>query len=233
MTGTEHGRRKFYGRQHGKTLRASQQRLLAEVLPRVAVPGVTRPDAPVRPPVSPEALFGARPVWLEIGFGGGEHLAHMAELHPEIGFIGCEPFVNGTAMLLARIEAQGLANVRVHAGDARDLLDLLPEGCLGRVFLLYPDPWPKTRHSGRRFANPENLRALARVMALGAELRLATDIAAYAAHALRAAAEVPEFMAEGDPASRGPPWPDWRMTRYEQKALRAGRAPQYLTFRRL
>jgi tRNA (guanine-N7-)-methyltransferase len=180
------------------------------------------------------ALFGdARPVWLEIGFGGGEHLVHQAALHPEVGLIGAEPFVNGVAMALARIEAAGLGNVRIHAADARDLLDQLPERGIARVFLLYPDPWPKTRHWDRRFMNPDNLAALARVMAPGAELRLATDIAEYARHAVRAAEIAGGFALQGGPRDWERPWPDWVTTRFEARARREGRGSQYLTFVRL
>lgn len=180
------------------------------------------------------ALFGdARPVWLEIGFGGGEHLVHQAVLHPGMGLIGAEPFVNGVAMALARIEAEGLENVRIHAADARDLLDQLPAGGISRVFLLYPDPWPKTRHWDRRFMNPDNLAALARVMAPGAELRLATDIADYARHAIRAVEIAGGFALQGGPRDWERPWPDWVTTRFEARARREGRGSQYLTFVRL
>lgn len=225
-------RRVFHGRRHGKALRASQRRLLQDLLPRLALAGVTPAENPARTPLDRAALFGdGRPLWLEIGFGGGEHLAHQAVLHPEIGMIGCEPFVNGVAMLLTRIVAGGLGNLRLHPGDARDLIEVLPPAALSRVFLLYPDPWPKARHRARRFMNPENLAALARVMAPGSELRLATDIADYGAHALAAVAAGEGFAAVGD-LDRAPPWPDWRPTRYEAKALAAGRPPRYLTFLR-
>jgi tRNA (guanine-N7-)-methyltransferase len=194
------GRRKFHGRRHGKALRPAQARLVAELLPRLAIPGVGPPHHPARRAVDPAALFGdGRQVWLEIGFGGGEHLAREAAARREVGFVGCEPFVNGVAMLLPRIEALGLANVRIHPGDARDLIDLLPDGSLARVLLLYPDPWPKTRHRERRFMNVENLGGLARVMAAGAELRLATDVEDYVRHAVRAAAEAGRFALEGGP----------------------------------
>ncbi len=227
-------RRVFYGRLRGKALRPNQQRLMRETLPRVAVPGVARPEPGVaRPEIDVAALFGGkRPVWLEIGFGGGEHLAHLAEVHPEVGVIGAEPFVNGVAMALARIEAAGLGNVRIHAGDARDLIDQLPAGSLARVYLLYPDPWPKTRHRERRFMNEDNLAALARVMAPGAELRLATDIADYVAHALRAVEAAADFALDSGPQDWRAPWEGWRATRYEAKAEREGRTPNYLRFRR-
>jgi tRNA (guanine-N7-)-methyltransferase len=227
------GRRKFYGRLKGKTLKASHTRLIEELLPRLSVPGVKRLGEPGRAAVDPAALFKGRPVWLEIGFGGGEHLAYQAAANRETGLIGCEPFVNGVAKALARIEAEALENVRIHPGDARDLLDLLPEASLSRVFVLYPDPWPKTRHRERRFMNPENLAALARIMAPGAALRLATDIPEYATHAECAVAHSSGFAPETRTEDRATPWSDWPGTRYETKALREGRKSQYLTFRRV
>lgn len=222
------GPRNFYGRRHGKKLRPRQVRLLEDLLPKIAVPDPRAAGAGL---IDLGALFGRQaPVWLEIGFGGGEHLAHQAAAHPQIGLIGCEPFVNGVAMLLGRLAAQDCGNVRVHVGDARDLIDALPAAALTRVFLLYPDPWPKARHHRRRFMSPENLQALARVMAPGAHLRLATDVAAYAAHACAAVRASDGFRElEADPRA---PWPDWLPTRYEQKALRCGRQPLYLTFAR-
>src|SRR5690606_658460 len=132
------------------------------------------------------------------GFGGGEHLVHQAERNPEVGLIGCEPFVNGVAMALGRIEAAGGGNVRLHPGDARDLLELMPGASVGRVFRLYPDPLPKARHHRRRFMHPENLAMLARVMVPGAERTLATDIPDYVEHALEAVATTEAFgLAEG------------------------------------
>lgn len=225
-------RRKLYGRRKGKALRASQQRLIDEVLPGLSVPLAAEP-APV---LDAPALFG-RPVsrlWLEVGFGGGEHLVHQAVENPDAGIVGCEPFVNGVAMLLGRLEGAGPGNVRIHPGDARDLIDRLRDGCLDRVFVLYPDPWPKARHHRRRFMNPGNLALLARVMRPGATLRLATDIPEYVEHALAAIGETGgTFEATGENgADWSVPWADWPGTRYEAKALRAGRRPHYLTFRR-
>jgi tRNA (guanine-N7-)-methyltransferase len=225
-------RRNLYGRRRGKRLREGQRRLLDELLPRLAIPGVSPEANPGRRPLPPDALFpDGRPVWLEVGFGGGEHLADQAATHPEVGLVGCEPFVNGVAMALGRIAAAGLTNVRLHPGDARDLVELLPDGCLGRVFVLYPDPWPKARHHRRRFLNAENLAMLRRAMAAGAELRLATDIPDFVEHALAAAAAAPGFRVE--PGDRSAPWPGWPGTRYEAKALREGRRPHYLTFVRV
>jgi tRNA (guanine-N7-)-methyltransferase len=179
-TGGARPRREFYGRRSGKTLRPNQKRLMAELLPRVALAGVDVEANPERR-VLPAGRVGpaGRPVWLEIGFGGGEHLAAQAAAHPEVDLIGAESFVNGVATLLGHVEARGLGNVRVHFGDARDLLEVLPTASVARVFLLYPDPWPKARHHRRRFVNAENLAALARIMAPGAELRIASDIPDY------------------------------------------------------
>ena len=227
--------RNFYGRRHGKKLRPGRQRLLETRLAALAPPGVGREKNPGRSPVDPAALFpGKRDLWLEIGFGGGEHMIHQAGANPDVGLVGCEPFVNGVAMLLSAIERAGLSNLRVHAGDARDLMDVLPAGAVGRVFLLYPDPWPKRRHWKRRFVNPENLDMLARVMRPGAELRVATDIPDYVRHSLEQVRRHRRFAWEAErPADWREPWPGWPGTRYERKALAQGRRPHYLTFRRV
>jgi tRNA (guanine-N7-)-methyltransferase len=220
-------RRNFYGRVHGKTLRASQKTYLEEDLGPLSLAGVTRDDNPERK-LTDLSRFGDKPIWLEVGFGGGEHLVHMAATYPEIGLIGCEPFVNGIAMLLGKIRAAGVTNLAIHPGDVRDLFDVLPSGVVQKCFLNYPDPWPKARHHRRRFVTQGYLTALARVMAPGAEFRVATDIPDYVRQTLE---EVPQagfvLEAEGDQ-----PWSDWLSTRYEQKALREGRPPHYLTFRR-
>lgn len=224
------GWRNFYGRVHGKTLRPGQRRSLDEDLPRLRLPGIPREENPERAPVDLAALPGPAggPVWLEVGFGGGEHLAHMAARYPHVRLIGCEPFVNGVAMALARLREAGVANVAIHPGDARDLLEVLPPGSVARVFLNYPDPWPKMRHWRRRFVTPEHLVPLARACAPGAEFRISTDIAHYAEQARR---EVPPAGFE-PVADSAEPWADWLPTRYERKALREGRAPVYLTYRR-
>ena len=227
--------RNLYGRRQGKKLRPGQQRMLETRLAALGPPGVSWEENPERRPLDLGALFpGARDVWIEIGFGGGEHLIAMAESHPDIGLIGCEPFVSGVAKLLAAVERARLAgNLRILAGDARDLLEVLPDGSVGRVYLNYPDPWPKARHHKRRFVSDENLAELARAMRPGAELRLATDIPDYARHSLEAVARTPCFawMAER-PADWRQPWPGWPGTRYEAKALREGRRPHYLRFLR-
>lgn len=184
--------------------------------------------------LDPAALFPqSREVWLEIGFGGGEHLAAQARAHPDIGLLGVEPFVNGVAKLLSVIEAEGLANIRVFTDDARLLLAALPDGCLGRIFVLFPDPWPKKRHHKRRIVNRATVAEFARLLRPGGELRLATDDPGYARWMLDACLAEPrlEWLAR-----RAADWKerpaDPPPTRYEQKALAAGRHPVWFRFRR-
>lgn len=154
--------RNFYGRFKGKGLRKSQEAYLDEDLAAYS-PGPVGWDVnPDRHPLDLQALFGGKPVWLEVGFGGGEHLVHQALGNPEVGLIGCEPYINGVAMLLGKLRENPAQNVRIHPGDARDLFDVLPENSLDKAFLLYPDPWPKKRHHRRRFVTPEHLEPLAR-----------------------------------------------------------------------
>ncbi len=222
--------RNFYGRIHGKTLRAQQKADLETGLAALSLKDVTREENPSRATLD-LGFTGGRPLWLEVGFGGGEHLVHMAARNPDIFLIGCEPFVNGIAMLLGKLRDGRIENVAIHPGDVRDLFDVLPDGSLSKVFLNYPDPWPKARHHRRRFVTPGYLSALARVCAPGAEFRVATDIPDYVRQTLE---EVPpagfELVRQ---AGRGEAWDDWLSTRYEQKALREGRPPHYLTFRRV
>lgn len=219
--------RNFYGRIKGKALKPAQERDLAEVLPEVRLPGVSWEENPAR-----TLLDLPSPVWLEVGFGGGEHLAALAARHPEVTFIGCEPYINGVAMLLGKIRREGLTNIRVHPGDARDLFDVLPAGSVAQAYLLYPDPWPKARHHRRRFVTPEHLGPLHRALAPGALFHVATDIPDYVRQTLE---EVPpagfDWLAEG-PSDWRAPWEGWVRTRYEAKAVREGRAPHYLRFRR-
>lgn len=224
----------FHGRRRGKALRARQKILLETLLPALAVGGVSRESNPARRPIAPETLVpGSRDLWLEIGFGGGEHLLAQAAANPDMALIGCEPFVNGVAMLLSALDQRPLTNIRLHAGDVRFLFEVLPPASLGRVFLLYPDPWPKARHAGRRFVGAGNLDSLARLMRPGAALRLATDIPAYVDHALEHLAPRQDFtLRSADPADWNRPWSDWPGTRYEAKALREGRSPRYLTILR-
>lgn len=224
--------RNFYGRLKGKHLRASQEAYLAEDLAKLSPGPVDWDVNPDRMPLDLEALFHGKRLWLEIGFGGGEHMVHQAAQNPDVGFIGCEPYINGVAMLLGKIRQGGHDSIRIHPGDARDLFDVLPRESVARAFLLYPDPWPKKRHHRRRFVTPEHLDPLAEVMQAGAILRVATDIPDYVRQTLEM---VPnhgfEWLCEG-PQDWRTPWDDWVSTRYEKKALREGRVPHYLTFRK-
>jgi tRNA (guanine-N7-)-methyltransferase len=225
LTGPEAGKRRaLYGRTHGKTLRSHHAALVREFLPTLEIgPG----------PVDCADLFSFRPeeIWLEIGFGGGEHLIAQAMAHREIGFIGAEPFVNGVAKALAAIERERIENIRLRAGDAGALIEKLSSGALSRLFLLYPDPWPKRRHNKRRFISRANLRQFARILKLGGEVRFATDIDDYAGWTLRRFLDDPNFRWTAQKADDWRlPWPDWRETRYEAKAKREGRQPVYLTF---
>lgn len=218
----------FFGRRKGKRLRSVQEARIATLLPAVRLPDPAASDL--------RALF-PRPVdamWLEIGFGGGEHLAAQAKAHPEIGFVGVEPFVNGVAKLLAAIGEHALDNIRVSDEDASRLLPTLPAAAFDRVYLLFPDPWPKRRQRKRRFVSDDNLGALARVMRPGAELRFATDIDDYAGWALERVRRSPDFAwTAAGPDDWRRPWAGWPGTRYEAKARLAGRPSSYLTFRRI
>ena len=225
-------RSSLYGRRKGHALRPHSAELMDTLLPRLAL------DLTVPPPMEPGGLFPnstqVEDVWLEIGFGAGEHLDHQVARRPDIGFIGCEPFVNGMAKALRLIEAGGYQTVRLHHGDALDVLDWLPAASLGRVYLLYPDPWPKRRHWKRRFINADNLDRLARVMRQGAELRFASDIDTYVSWTLCHLRDHDAFEWTARRADDWrEPWPYWPGTRYEAKSFREGRTPTYLTFRRL
>jgi len=222
--------RRLYGRRRGRPLRPGRQRLAAELLPALSL-ALPAPAVPL----DPTALFLAAPhdIWLEIGFGGGEHLAEQAETHPDIGFIGCEVFESGITRLVGEVARRDLGNIRLFADDARLLLDCLPPASLGRAFILFPDPWPKQRHHKRRLVSRPTLDRLAIVMKPGAELRLATDDPDYLVWMLDHATAHPAFAwlarRPGDWRERPPDWP---ATRYEQKALAAGRVPAFLRFAR-
>ncbi len=220
-------RRTLYGRSRGKPLRPGQNRLLADALPRVEI----APDALHGPGLFP---FEPRQVWLEIGFGSGEHLIDRAKANPEVGFVGCEPFLNGVVAALSGIEREKIPNVRLRRGDAQALVEAAPDAFFARVFILYPDPWPKRRHRKRRVVSEAMVESLARVMRSGGELRFATDIDDYAGWTLRRLLASPHFRWTASRADDWRiPWPEWRPTRYEAKARSAGRASVYLTFVRL
>jgi len=224
--------RNFYGRIKGKALNAAQDRYLEEDLPRLSVAGITREENPERTPLDMQELAGGRPLWLEIGFGGGEHLVHQALQNPDVQFLGVEPYVNGVAMLLGKMRKAGVRNIKLHMGDARNLMDVLPDEAVSKAFLLYPDPWPKQRHHRRRFVTPEHLIPLNRCLKTGTKFRVATDVEDYVRQTLQ---EVPkagfDWLAEG-PKDWRAPWGDWISTRYEKKALREDRTPHYMTFRK-
>ncbi len=219
----------FFGRRKGKALRPGQSRLIETLLPQLAVDLSKAPPSPLGS-LFPEPVRSSR---LEIGFGGAEHLIAQARANPDCGFIGVEPFLNGMAKALVAIETQALRNIRLHHGDATDLLDWLPAGCLDRVDLLYPDPWPKKRHWKRRFVQDRSVAAIARVLKPGGEFRFASDIPDYAAWTLQRLLRSPDFQWTAERADDWrKPWPDFVRTRYEAKAVREGRTPCYLAFLR-
>jgi tRNA (guanine-N7-)-methyltransferase len=229
MTG-ETRPRVLYGRRRGRRLRPGQRGLKETVLPKLAI---ALPPEGGR--LDPARLFADKvdELWLEVGFGGGEHLAAQAAARPDVGFLGCEVFETGVVKLLGEIERRRLGNVRILVDDARLLIRALPDQSLGRVFVLFPDPWPKLRHHKRRFVSTETLTEFARVMKSGAELRLATDDVDYLRWMLERAPVHPDFewlaRRPGDWRERPTDWPP---TRYEQKAIAAGRAPTFLRLRR-
>ena len=221
-------RRGFFGRRKGHRLRSHQATLIETLLPRLAL-DVNAPPADLADlfPVPVEDIL------LEIGFGGGEYLIAQAEAHPHSGFIGCEPFVNGMAKALAAIEARALANIRLHLGDAVSVLDWLPAASIARIDLIYPDPWPKRRHWKRRFVQDQTVADLARILRHGGEFRFVSDIPDYAAWTLARLLRSPDFTWTAERADDWrQPWPGFVRTRYEAKALREGRLPCYLVFRR-
>jgi len=219
-----------FGRRHGRKLSPRQQALLDVALPRVRLDLASPAPADLT-----GTLFGEPIVdlWLEVGFGGAEHLVWQAERHPEVGLIGCEPFDEGVVKALGAIEARALGNIRIHADDARDVLHWLPPASIGRAFVLFPDPWPKRKHRKRRLVAAPLLALLARAMRPGAELRIATDIGDYARTMLVAFAGRPEFHWQArTPADWRERPADWPETRYERKAIKAGRRCTYLRFLR-
>jgi tRNA (guanine-N7-)-methyltransferase len=226
---TETRQRTLYGRRRGKKLRAGQEGLLDTLLPKLLI---TVPPEPQK--IELGSLFGAacKEIWLEVGFGAGEHLVWQAEHHPDVGLLGCEPFINGVAKCLAHIERTGVSNIRLFTDDARLVMAALPDRSLSRAFILFPDPWPKTRHHKRRFVERTNLDVLARRMKPGAELRLATDDPSYLPWMVEHACSHPafEWLAERPSDWRGRP-DDWPPTRYEQKML-AGHKPVFLRLTR-
>jgi tRNA (guanine-N7-)-methyltransferase len=218
--------RRLYGRRQGHKLRAAQETLVETLLPRLAVPE----DGPL----TAAGLFGDdRPLEVEIGFGGGEHLAAQAAMRPGHGFIGCEPFLNGVVSALNHIEGGGLDNVRLHMGNAISVLERLPEASLDRVYLLHPDPWPKARHAKRRFMNPGPIALIASRLKPGGLFRFGTDHPVYLRWALMQMAGHPAFdwLVE-TPADWQRRPDDWPETRYEAKARAQGHEVWYFSWRR-
>jgi tRNA (guanine-N7-)-methyltransferase len=226
--GAHHGRGAFFGRRKGHKLRAHQADLIAQLLPRLAL------DISGPAPTDAADLFGppARAIRLEIGFGGGEHLVAEARTHQETGFIGCEPYINGMAKILAQIEAHDIRNIRLFAGDAAELLAWLPARTLARIDLIHPDPWPKRRHWKRRFVQDATIAAMARVLTSGGEFRFVSDIDDYCAWTLAHLARSADFAWTAERASDWrEPWSGYTMTRFGHKAEREGRRSTYLRFR--
>jgi tRNA (guanine-N7-)-methyltransferase len=228
--GAHHGRGAFFGRRKGHKLRAHQADLIAQLLPRLAL------DISGPAPTDAADLFGppARAIRLEIGFGGGEHLVAEARTHQETGFIGCEPYINGMAKILAQIEAHDIRNIRLFAGDAAELLAWLPARTLARIDLIHPDPWPKRRHWKRRFVQDATIAAMAHALKDGGEFRFVSDIDDYCAWTLAHLARSADFAWTAERASDWrEPWSGYTMTRFGHKAEREGRRASYLRFRKV
>jgi len=215
-----------FGRTRGRALKPAQARLMDEIFPSINI------GTALERGTDPLVSCAAGPVWLEIGFGGAEHLLWQAERNPDVTLIGAEPFLNGVAKAVRGIAEQDLSNIRLLNGDVRDLLEALPDNCLDRVFILFPDPWPKSRHNKRRIINRDFIKELYRVMKPGSELRFASDIIDYVDWSLT------RLYAHGGfdwPTRRNRDWrerqDDWPGTRYEAKAVKAGRPCHYFSFR--
>jgi tRNA (guanine-N7-)-methyltransferase len=220
----------LFGRRKGHKLRARQADLIEHLLPRLSldIAGPGPPDL--------ADLFDPRAdeIRLEIGFGGGEHLIAEARAFANVGFIGCEPYVNGMAKILTQIEAHNTGNVRLFAGDATELLAWLPPHSLARIDLIHPDPWPKRRHWKRRFVQDATVNAMARIIKAGGEFRFVSDIDDYCAWTLAHLMRSPDFLWTADRADDWRlPWADYTMTRYGRKAEREGRHAAYLQFRKV
>jgi tRNA (guanine-N7-)-methyltransferase len=220
-----------FGRRRGHKLRPKRQALMRDLLPEIEIDLGQSGDI-----IDPASFFaaGTNQVWLEIGFGAGEHLAWQAARRPDVGFIGCEPYLNGVSALLSRIAAENLTNVRIFPDDARHLLARLATGRISRLALLFPDPWPKRRHHKRRIVHPEIIARFADIMADDGEFRFATDHGEFAAWTLgHMYAEARFYWSAESPRDWRQRPEDWPETRYEQKAREAGRTPIFLRYMRL
>ncbi|MDX1921711.1 MAG: tRNA (guanosine(46)-N7)-methyltransferase TrmB [Alphaproteobacteria bacterium] len=218
----------LHGRRKGRPLRTGKTALMQTLLPRIEINLEQQPN--------PADYFAGKDIWLEVGFGGGEHLAWQAKENPHIGMIGCEPYVNAVASLLKHIDEGKIENIRVWDDDARIIIDALPEHSISRVFVLFPDPWPKNRHANRRFIGPENLPKLARIMKSGAQLRVASDDPTLQEYMLEHMRATADFMPAPDTENgmRKTRLNDWPATRYEIKELAKKRpnwkGPEYYVF---
>ena len=220
-------KRILYGRRQGHKLHPRQQKLVDELLPDLQ-PDLLAQNGPQDWFQTPKAHYA-----LEVGFGGGEHVAARAKAAPATGFIACEPFINGVAKLLIEVHENRLQNICIHNDDARDVMAALPEQCLDQVYLLYPDPWPKKRHNKRRFINTDNLDQLFRILKPGAGFLVASDIADYLNWTLIHMRAHGGFEWQAKTCADWQDAPDdWPGTRYEAKAFREGRVPGYLRFTR-
>ena len=233
---------RFYGRRHGKRIKGTRLYLMENLLPKIEI--IEPSDKTQKMDVV--SLFGFKPrqIWLEVGFGGGEHLAYQAKQNPDVAFIGAEPFLNGVSSLLSHIngswgkaanespliEPSRTDNIRIFADDIRKLFCVFPDGIFDRIYVLYPDPWPKSRHEDRRFIGQKNLPELARLLSSTGELRIATDVEQYASWAVDQIEQSGFFMRVNDDIRQ--PFTDWFSTRYEQKGIKAGRIPTYLIYRK-
>jgi tRNA (guanine-N7-)-methyltransferase len=225
-----HAHGSFFGRRKGHKLRIHQADLIENLLPHLAL------DISTPAPDDLIDIFESKAddVRLEIGFGGGEHLIAEAQAFPDIGFIGCEPYVNGMAKILAQIEAHNIGNIRLYAGDAAALLAWAPPRSMARIDLIHPDPWPKRRHWKRRFVQDATVAAMARIIKPEAEFRFVSDIDDYCAWTLAHLLRSPDFFWTAERAADWrEPWPGYTMTRYGRKAEREGRVAAYLRFRRI
>ena len=228
---------RFFGRRKGKAIGASRERLMKELLPKIQL------TLPKRGKLALDKVFSYEPreIWLEVGFGGGEHVAELAQMYPDVGFIGAEPFLNGVSSLLAHLngshrfpkEETGLEegrtdNVRIWPDDIRLVFPHLPDGVFDRIFVLYPDPWPKARHAERRFINQNNLPELYRLLTAKGQLFVATDVVGYAEWVEEQMKIFKKFIRKNKDLHKPPQ--DWVPTRYEQKGIQAGRQPIYFVF---
>ena len=218
---------RLYGRSQGRPLRKSQQELIENLLPKISVPD--------EGPITAERLFGQdAPLHFEIGFGGGEHMANRADMLPDHAFIGCEPFLNGVVSALTHVRDMHLGNIRLHMGDALEVLSRIPDGALSFAYLLHPDPWPKARHAKRRMMNDGPVNMIAAKLKSGGEFRFGTDHPVYLRHALmimRRHTDQFDWLAEGPESFQQRPG-GWSETRYEAKARKQGHEVWYFRFRR-